>query len=81
MSIAETGFSTKRGAGSPGTAPLSVQRPGQDWRMHSHQGALRSAELTGHSVSGFEKSFSTHRISEKENAATLGSISVSRHGS
>jgi hypothetical protein len=81
MSIAETRFSRKHGAGGPGTVGLPGTRLCWGWRTHRHRdlpSAIRYNDgLHGHRISGFEKSFSTHRISEFENATTLGSISVS----
>lgn len=46
MSIAETRFSRKRGAGGPETARLPAPRPGRDWRAWSRRGARPSAAAT-----------------------------------
>lgn len=46
MSIAETRFSRKRGAGGPETARLPAPRPDRDWRAWSRRGARPSAAAT-----------------------------------
>lgn len=45
MSIAETRFSRKRGAGGPGTALPAAPRPRWDRKAHSRRGAHRAAAM------------------------------------
>lgn len=73
MSIAETRFSRKRGAGGPGTAPEA------GWDLE--EAASSARRLHGCRTSELRRSVSAHRISEFASAATLESFSASRRGS
>lgn len=77
MSIAETRFSRKHGAGGPGTAGFLAPRPGGIWKRRCRRAAgCRAAALRS-----WKGLVSTHWTSEFASAVTLGSFSASRRGS
>lgn len=79
VSIADTRFSRKHGAGAsgPGTAGFLAPRPGGIWKRRRRRDAgCRAAALRS-----WKGLLSTHWTSEFASAVTLGSFSASRRGS
>lgn len=77
VSIAETRFSRKHGAGGPGTAGFLAPRPGGIWKRRRR----RDVGCKTAALRSWKGLISTHWTSEFASAVTLGSFSASRRGS
>jgi hypothetical protein len=77
VSIAETRFSRKHGAGGPGTAGFLARRPSGIWKRQRR----RSAGCRAMALRSWKGLISTHWTSEFASAVTLRSFPASRRGS